>query len=371
YMQREEGIAFTALGLGRTIVEGGNALRFSPKYPNILPQFFSIKSTIINSQNTFYALNLNNGDNPIQDGESCNLEQLHLKDAEEHGSLKYTASVICNEDNIIRDSLKNEGRRIITFSSILKFESFPLANILQDILEFGQTAMGCPVEIEYAVNMYDPPDIQDEFCLLQIKPMVVRGLQQLAYQTENKKEDILCKSSLVLGDGIIDSIYNIIYVDFDAFDRSLTRNIAKEIELFNRQLGSKNPYLLIGPGRWGTADPWLGIPVNWKQISHAQTIIELGIEELNPEPSFGSHFFQNVTSLRVGYFTLQNIDKSGGIDTEWLNNQPIKQATKFIRWILLDNPIYIRIDGSTGEGIILKPQPKLTDVMDEGESTGI
>jgi hypothetical protein len=371
YMEREEGIAFTALGLGRTIVEGGNALRFSPKYPNILPQFFSIKSTITNSQNTFYALNLNNGDNPIQDGESYNLEQLHLKDAEEHGSLKYTASVICNEDNIIRDSLKNEGRRIITFSSILKFESFPLANILQDILEFGLQAMGCPVEIEYAVNMYDLPDIQDEFCLLQIKPMVVRGLQQLAYQTENKEEDILCKSSIVLGDGIIDSIYNIIYVDFIAFDRSLTRNIAKEIELFNRQLGSENPYLLIGPGRWGTADPWLGIPVNWKQISHAQTIVELGIEDLNPEPSFGSHFFQNVTSLRVGYFTLKHIDKGGEIDIEWLNNQPIKQATKFIRWILLDNPLHIRIDGSTGEGIILKPQSKLTDVMDEEESTGI
>ena len=160
-------------------------------------------------------------------------------------------------------------------------------------------------------------------------------------------------------------------MDFVAFDRSLTRNIAKEIELFNRQLGSENPYLLIGPGRWGTADPWLGIPVNWKQISNAQTIVELGIEELNPEPSFGSHFFQNVTSLRVGYFTLQHIDKGGELDTEWLNNQTIKQATKFIRWILLDNPLCIRIDGSTGEGVILKPQPKITDIMDEEESTGI
>jgi hypothetical protein len=201
--------------------------------------------------------------------------------------------------------------------------------------------------------------------------MVVRGLLKSAYLTENKKEDILCRSKIVLGDGIIDTIYNIIYIDIDAFDRSNTRNIAKEIELFNRQLGSKNPYLLIGPGRWGTADPWLGIPVNWKQISHAQTIIELGIDELSPEPSFGSHFFQNVTSLRIGYFTLQQIDKSEDIDIEWLNSQPIKQATKFIRWILLENPLRISIDGSTGEGIILKPQPKLIDEMDEEESTGI
>ena len=127
----------------------------------------------------------------------------------------------------------------------------------------------------------------------------------------------------------------------------------------------------MGPGRWGTADPWLGIPVNWKQISHAQTIVELGIDELNPEPSFGSHFFQNVTSLRIGYFTLQHIDRGGEIDIDWLNNLPVKQATKFIRWILLDDPMHISIDGRTGEGVILKPQSKLTEVMDERESTGI
>ena len=231
--------------------------------------------------------------------------------------------------------------------------------------------MGCPVEIEFAVNMYNSSDIQDEFCLLQIKPLVVGGLQKSVNLTENKKEDIFCRSDIVLGDGITDSIHNIIYVDFDTFDRSLTRNIAKEIELFNRQLGKENPYLLLGPGRWGTADPWLGIPVNWKQISHARTIVEFGIDELNPEPSFGSHFFQNVTSLRIGYFTLQHIDKGAEIDINWLKSQPVKQATKFIRRILLEEPLHIRIDGSTGEGVILKPQPKLTEVMDERESTGI
>ena len=201
--------------------------------------------------------------------------------------------------------------------------------------------------------------------------MVVGGMKKSVYLTESKKEDIFCKSEIVLGDGIIDSIYNIIYVDLDTFDRSLTRNIAKEIELFNRQLSTESPYLLLGPGRWGTADPWLGIPVNWKQISHARTIVELGIDELNPDPSFGSHFFQNITSLRIGYFTLQHIDKGGDIDIDWLKSQPVKQATKFIRWILLEDPLYISINGNTGEGVILKPQPKLTEVMDEGESTGI
>ena len=149
------------------------------------------------------------------------------------------------------------------------------------------------------------------------------------------------------------------------------KDIAKELELFNRQLGKENPYLLIGPGRWGTADPWLGIPVNWKQISHARVMVEIGIDELNPEPSFGSHFFQNVTSLRIGYFTLQHVQKGGDLDIDWLNKQPIKQATKFIRWIHLKENLHITINGRIGTGVILKPQQKVSEVMDEEESTGI
>ncbi len=175
----------------------------------------------------------------------------------------------------------------------------------------------------------------------------------------------------MLGDGIINSIYNIIYVYPDTFDRSFTRNIAKEIEIFNRQLGKDNPYLLIGPGRWGTADPWLGIPVNWKQISYARVIVEIGLEELNSDPSFGSHFFQNITSLRIGYFTIKKSNEYVNIDLDWLNAQPVKQSTKYIRWIELSDPLMVNIDGSTGEGTIMKPQIGPVDIMDETESTGI
>ena len=371
YMQREEGIAFTALGLGRTIVEGGQALRFSPKYPNILPQFFSIKSTIANSQNSFYALNLNNGENPLREGEANNLEHLNLEKAEKHGVLKHVVSVVCDEDNIIRDSLKHSGRRVITFSPLLKFQTFPLAEILQDALELSQTALGCPVEIEFAVNMYNNPGIQDEFCLLQIKPMVIGSVQKSENLSNDVKEEVLCKSNVVMGDGIFKDIRNILFVDPESFDRTLTRNIAKEIDIINRQMGKDNPYLLIGPGRWGTADPWLGIPVTWRQISNAKVIVEVGIEELSPDPSFGSHFFQNVTSLRIGYFTIQKSAKSENIDMDWINSQPVKQATKNIRWIELEDPLLIRIDGSSGKGAILKPQPKTNEVMDEEESTGI
>ena len=183
--------------------------------------------------------------------------------------------------------------------------------------------------------------------------------------------DLICKSNIVLGDGILNSIYNILYVYPDSFDRSFTSNIAKEIEIFNRKLGKENPYLLIGPGRWGTADPWLGIPINWKQISNARVIVEIGIEELNPDPSFGSHFFQNVTSLRIGYFTIKKSDKNAFIDTDWLNAQSIKQSSKYIRWIKLKDPMMIHINGNSGEGSIIKQNSKILEIMDEGDSTGI
>ena len=371
YMKREEGIAFMALGLGRTIVEGGQALRFSPHYPNILPQFYSIKSTIANSQNSFYALNLNNGENPLRYGEDKNLEKLELSDAENHGELKHLASVVCVEDKIIRDSLSKKGKRVITFAPVLKYKTFPLAQLLQDVLVLGQTAMGCPVEIEFAVNIYDDADMPDEFCLLQIKPMAIGGLRRSKQLLSDKKADQICRSNVVLGDGIVDSISNILYVYPDAFDRSFTRNIAKEIEILNRQLGKDSPYLLIGPGRWGTADPWLGIPVNWKQISYARVIVEIGLEELSPDPSFGSHFFQNVTSLRIGYFTIQKSDEDVNIDLDWFNDQPVKQSTKYIRWIQLDDPLMICIDGSTGNGRIMKPQLNTVEIMDEADSPGI
>ena len=160
-------------------------------------------------------------------------------------------------------------------------------------------------------------------------------------------------------------------VNLDSFDRSLTRSIAKEIEIFNRKMNEDIPYLLIGPGRWGTADPWLGIPVTWRQISNAKVIVELGIDDLSPDPSFGSHFFQNLTSLRIGYFTIQISEQKENIDLEWLNSQPVIQSTKYIRWIKLDNPLDIRIEGRSGKGIIIKPQQDIAEVMDEEESTGI
>ena len=371
YMKREEGIAFVALGLGKTIVEGEKSLRFSPEYPNILPQYYSVRSTLQGSQNRFYALDLNSGNNPMTQGESRNLNHYPLEIAEDDNALKHLTSVVCDNDNVIRDSLKYNGTRVLTFSSILKYKRFPLPEIINKLMELGNITLGCPVELEFAVNLHDNPDKKDEFCLLQIKPMVIGGMQSVENLREESPNEILCKSDLVLGDGIINTISNIVYVDPEKFDRSKTREIAQEIALINEKLGKDNPYMLIGPGRWGTADPWLGVPVNWRQIANAKIIVEVGMDKLNPDPSFGSHFFQNVTSLQIGYFTISKRNHEKNVDWNWLAQETVNEETNHLRWIKLDHPLFVRIDGSNGEGIVLKPKIPKIEKMDEEQSTGI
>ena len=369
YMKRKEGISFVALGLGKTIVDGDKSLRFSPYHPNILSQYYSIRSTVENSQNKFYALSMDLDKDPLEKGESDNLSHLTLDIAENDKELKHLASVISENDNNIKDSLNYSGVRVLTFSSILKYNRFPLCEILKSILKSGELALGCPIEIEFAVNLNDTA--ADEFNILQIKPMVVGSIKGKLNENKIKKENILCKSSSVLGDGINLDINNILYIDEDDFDRSRTKEIAKEIELINAELGKENPYLIIGPGRWGTADSWLGIPVSWKQISNAKAIIEMGIEKLNPNPSFGSHFFQNITSLHIGYFTIQKQNCNKELDLDWLKKSKAHKKNKFVKWITLESNLIMKIDGTTGNGIIALQKNNLDEKMNEEQSTGI
>ena len=371
YMEREEGIAFVALGLGRTIVEGEKALRFSPKYPSLLPQFYSIKSTINNSQNHFYALELSCNKNSLRDGESENLKKFTLATAEVDKTLKNVASVVCTQDEILRDSLSYQGVRVVTFAPILKWEFFPLSDIINELLDISKVSLGCPVEIEFAVNIWNDKEKSPEFCLVQIRPMVIESSLKPDEIKLYSKNEILGKSSVTLGNGIIDDINNIVFVKQEAFDESNTQKIADQISVFNQTLGSDNPYILIGPGRWGTADPWLGIPVQWKQISNAKVIVEIGLEDFNIDPSFGSHFFQNVTSLRIGYFTINKKNPNDFLDWDWLNSLTIEKETEFLKFISLDFPLKVKIDGQTGIGMIVKPSPTEIEKMDEEDSTGI
>ena len=371
YMKRKEGVAYLALGLGRTIAEGEKSLRFSPKYPGIIPQYFSVRSTIDNSQNQFYALDLNKGMKLLKHGLEENTSLFDLNIAEKDGELDWSASVVSNEDNVVRDSLRFDGTRVITFPSLLKWKTLPITDLLLDLLKLGESSLGCPVEIEFAINMHDTEETLTDFCLLQIKPMVVGGLDRIQDFDSIQKKNILCKSSVALGNGLIENINNLIIVDPKNFDPSKTKLIAKQIEKINNELSDLEQYVLIGPGRWGSADPWLGIPVEWDQISKAKVIVEYGMDSFPVDPSFGSHFFQNVTSMRIGYFTINHKKRSDKIDMDWINTQQVKKKSKYIKWIKLDKPITVTIDGQTGEGNIIKPLEPIEEKMDEHETSGI
>ena len=371
YMKRNEGVAHLALGLGRTIANGEKSLRFSPKYPGILPQYYSIKATIESSQNSFYAMRLNGKNSSSLKNEDKNLSLFSLKIAEKDGSLKWSGSVVSTEDNIIRDTLDQNGTRVITFTPILKWAMFPLVDILNDLLEMGKDSLGCEVEIEFAVNIFEDENKSPEFSLLQIKPMVMGGSRELINMDNESSKSILCNSKVTLGDGFIDNVQHIVFVDPKKFRAANTKTIAKEIHQINNAMLNKSPYILVGPGRWGSADPWLGIPVNWEHISGASAIVEIGINDFPVDPSFGSHFFQNVTSMRLGYFTIDNDSKEESFDHNWLKKQKIIKNKKFTACYELERPLRIKIDGQTGNGIILKPNEIDIEPMDEQETSGI
>ena len=371
YMKRNEGVAHLALGLGRTIANGEKSLRFSPKYPGILPQYYSIKATIESSQNSFYAMRLEGNNPSALKNEDKNLSPFSLKIAEKDGSLKWSGSIVSNEDNIIRDTLSQKGTRVITFAPILKWTMFPLVEILNDLLEMGKDSLGCEIEIEFAVNIFDDQNRTPEFSLLQIKPMVMGGSRELINMDKESKESVLLNSRVTLGDGFIEDIKHIVFVDPKRFNVSNTKEIAKEIYQFNTLMENCSPYILIGPGRWGTADPWLGIPVKWEQISGASAIVEIGIKDFPVDPSFGSHFFQNITSMRLGYFTVDENAKDDLFDYKWLEKQKVLKNKKYTICYKLDKPLMIKIDGQTGNGIILKPKESDIDTMNEHEASGI
>jgi hypothetical protein len=371
YMKRNEGVVHLALGLGRTIANGEKSLRFSPKYPGILPQYYSIKAALESSQNSFYAMDLSPKNHPLFNGEEKNLSSYNLEIAETDGSLKWSGSIISKEDNVIRDSLSYDGTRITTFAPILKWGKFPLIDILKDLIIMGKEALGCEVEIEFAVNIFDDPNRKPEFALLQIKPMVMGGSREIINIEEESNNDIFCSSKVTLGDGLIDNVRHIVFVDPKRFKPAITKDIAKEIHTINQELIKKHSYILVGPGRWGTADSWLGIPVNWEQINGASAIVELGKKNFPVDPSFGSHFFQNVTSMRLGYFTVDHNSKTDVFDISWLTKQTIIYDKTYTTCYVLEHPLRIKIDGTTGNGVILKPKVPELEPMNEQETSGI
>lgn len=353
----EDGIANIAMGLGKTIVDGGVSLRFSPKYPKKVLQLSSAQMALTGTQKKFYALDLSKEVFDPSCDEGVNLLSMRVADAENDSSMKYVASTYDFQNNVIRHGTHHKGKKVVTFAGPLQFNTFPLAEIISSILETCQKEMNTPVEIEFACHLDVEPGEPRVFSFLQLRP-IVESQDKERVNIDNVEDDnVLIYSESALGNGEDSSIHDIIYVKPDAFNAAKTNDIAVKINELNCKMTEENKnYILIGPGRWGSSDPWLGIPVKWSQISMAKLIIESGLKDFRIDPSQGTHFFQNLTSFRVGYFTINPYQNEGSYDTEYLDKLPAIYEDEFIRHVSFENPVVYKIDGKTNRGIVCKPK---------------
>ena len=354
--QPEDGVTEVAVGLGKYIVDGGLALRFSPRHPDKVLQTSTLDLALRDTQTQLYALDIKDADRSFSVDDGFNIQKIRIQDAAKNGSLKYMVSTFDPQDQIIRDNDCGMGRRVVTFANILQHKVFPLAEIVDFMLSEGEKEMRRPVEIEFAGCIDKKGEMKGNVYWLQIRPIVDRKEMLDEKIMDTASENLILKSTQALGHGMMDGVKDVIYVktkNFSSFNNSL---IAREIEKINKQYVEKGEgYILIGPGRWGSSDTALGIPVKWAHISAARVIAETALTNYRIEPSQGTHFFQNLTSFGVGYFTID--DKKGGIcDIDYLDNMPAVAETDFVRIVRFDNPLQIGINGKTGLGIIVKPQ---------------
>lgn len=351
----EDGIASIGFGLGKLIVDGGVALRFSPKYPKKILQLSSPEMALKQTQKNFYALNTDPATFSPQVDDGTNLINLDIKEAYGIPDLKMVVSTYDHLNGVLNDGYTDEGIKLVTFSGILKHNTFPLSKILSNLLEIGQKEMNAHIEIEFALNLNTPDGMPKMFNLLQIRP-VVEGIQnEIINWDEVDYSKAIVHSMSALGHGVIPDIYDFVYVKPEMFDPSKTLEIAKQVEVVNnRFLDLKKNYVLVGPGRWGSSDPWLGIPIKWSQISEARVIVEAGLENFRVEPSQGTHFFQNLTSFGVAYLTVNPYMNDGLFNIEFLNSIQPSFETDFIRCVTFAKPLTIQVDGKKNLGVILK-----------------
>ena len=368
----KDGVVHVALGLGKTVVDGGLALRFCPRYPEILPQFASSKSMLDATQRDFFAIDMEYQFDEQPMDPLANVKEYDLRDAEEDGTLAALASVYVPNEQRLRDDLSVPGPRILTFNNILKHGAVPLASTLREVVKVARRGLGGPVEIEFACEMGDWGQAtrrgakrrDPELYLLQMRPLGSRNITAPASYMGPDHDAVLCSSHSALGHGI-EKIRDLVYVRRDRWQAAKNKQIAREIAGLNQRLGDEGRhYMLIGPGRWGTADEWLGIPVLWREISHTKVIVEASPAGYNVEPSQGTHFFQNITGLQIGYLTLPPGAEKGASDNEefvdwsWLDSRPAHTETEHLRHLRFRKPLTVLLDGIKSRGMVLKPKPK-------------
>lgn len=352
----EDGVVNVALGLGKYIVDGGQTLRFSPKHPHNILQTSSLEFALNETQTHFNALDLSRTTFSPQVDDGFNLFRLSVRDAEADGTLRYVASTFDPYDQIIRDGLYEPNyRKVITFANILEHEVFPLADIVDKVLKVGEREMGRPVEIEFAVNLDYAENKNNVFYLLQIRPIVDANKSIDEDLEAVPLDSTLITSRQALGNGIIDNLCDVVYVKDGMFGPSNNQLIAYDIDKINRQLMEEDrPYVLIGPGRWGSSDTWLGIPVKWPNIAGAKVIVEAGKTSYHIDPSQGTHFFQNLTSCGSAYLTVDGADDRECCDADFLESLPVISETKYIKHVRCEVPLVAKIDGKKGMGVVLK-----------------
>ena len=357
HLNPEDGIAYTALGLGKTIMEGENCLFFSPANPRVLPQFSTPQDYLGKTQHDFFAVDMKDPSVFPEKGGEIGLIKLKMAEAEPHGVLQFVGSTYSADNDRIYPGVGRKGPRLITFDPILKSKVFPLAEILQHLLKLGSSAMNVPVEVEFAAEINSDPDKPNEFRFLQIRPMMVEESFEDVSVYDDDNEQIFCKSDQALSNGRIEGVRDILFVRNDNFERANMIHMADQIGEYNQKFKDEDlPYMLIGPGRWGTSDRWLGIPTKWDQVSSARVIVEADYGDFMVEPSFGTHFFQNLITFSIAYLTINSASKYNALDWDWLNSIEAVSETEYVRHVRLDQPLNILIDGRSGKAVIFKPE---------------
>lgn len=353
HMKSEDGIGLIAIGLGKSIVDGEASYRFCPKYPKM--QMMTINDMLANTQRYFYALNLDKNDFNLIEGSDATLDRLPVELAEEHGTLTSSASVFDASANVIRPGLHTEGPRIVNFSYILEYNQVPLASTITRLLDIMKSALGTPVEIEFSLDLTKDSSGRATLYILQVKPLIRSADSMVVDTSLVDKKDIFLHSKRGMGNGIIEGISDVVYVVPERFDRMVTREIAKEIHTVNAYLKKEGiSYILIGPGRWGSSDPFLGIPVDWAAISEAKVIVEAGTKDFNVDASLGSHFFHNITSMNIGYFTISGKQNDVFIDYSYLDENKNINEYKYIRHVKLPAALTVIMDGRKSVSLITR-----------------
>lgn len=353
HMKPEEGIATIALGLGKMVVEGEKTLRFSPRYPQLLPQRSTVEDILQNSQRFFYTIRLEKGCRLLGVNDSANLDKRELSDAESEFPVQFLCSTYVPEEHRIRDTSHIPGHRVLTFAQVLKYNAFPLADIIFEIMAIGEEGMGCPVELEFSVNFPQKKDAAPQFALLQMRPMTARAELTTVTVTDEDIKQAFCFSDNALGNAIKKNIIDLVYIKPAAFDPAKTMEIAREIGMINKTMMQQNhKYVLIGPGRWGSADRWLGIPVEWADICNVDAIVETAFEHFKAEPSQGSHFFHNITTMGINYLSVST-DKKGFVDWDWITALPVAEEYNYVAHARLEKPITIKVDGRKLTGVMV------------------